>query len=119
MTQYVKNPVGFLRSSGLLFELNRRVLHPFGVALAVETDEADMENSVSFTAQLVDARDDPDGFLFAPETYDSGWLRFRRFTMSQADRLARRIKTLGWLEQNTRFDDERAELAVEDTSNGT
>jgi hypothetical protein len=63
---YLKDPGKFLVDSGLLFEINRRVLHPFGLALAIEFP--DNESAAKLAAEsenagfrLWDNRDDFEG----------------------------------------------------------
>lgn len=53
-----------LLDSGLLGEINRAVLHPRGLALAVQMDDND--RAVGFSG-LVDCRDDPEGIWFDAE----------------------------------------------------
>lgn len=53
----------YVRSSGALLELNRLVLHPIGLALAVLSDGS---------AKILDYREDPEGFCFSesPDVFD-------------------------------------------------
>jgi hypothetical protein len=48
------------REKGYLQEVNRRFLHPIGLALAVTVDDA----GVYSLSGVLDARDDPEGFVF-------------------------------------------------------
>lgn len=50
------------RDGGYLQEVNRRVLHPLGLALSVETDDA---GRVIGFGPIWDERDDPEGIVFA------------------------------------------------------
>ena len=50
------------RELGLLQEINRRVLHPAGLALGVTFDR--LGRGLSFEAEILDAREDPAGFAF-------------------------------------------------------
>lgn len=54
----------FLQENGLLGEINRLVLHPRGLALAVLVDDND--KAVGFSG-LLDYRDDPSGIWFDAE----------------------------------------------------
>lgn len=56
------------RDSGLLQEVNRQWFHPRGLALYVTVDSG--AGTVGFGG-ILDARDDPEGFLFAPEEPDA------------------------------------------------
>lgn len=58
-----------LREWGLLFEINRLVLHPLGLALAVEIDDNGNE---TFSSKVWDYRDDPEGIIFEEETFNQG-----------------------------------------------
>lgn len=49
------------RELGLLQEINRIVLHPLGLALAVELDDETGEESI---VEVWDSRDDPEGFIY-------------------------------------------------------
>ena len=65
-----------LHRSGLLFEINRAVLHPLGLALAIwESDDG----AIAGFAGLIDHRDDPEGMIFSEETLRSGLERLRAF----------------------------------------
>lgn len=84
-----------LRDSGLLFEVNRRVLHPLGLALSVAVDDED----VSF-GPIWDGRDDPEGFAFDEELFASGKHKLRRYMQERGQAaLDERKKRLGFVEQ--------------------
>lgn len=53
---------------GFLFEVNRRVLHPFGLALEVTKDE---DGNMSFGG-VWDCQDDPEGIIFDDEAFRQG-----------------------------------------------
>jgi hypothetical protein len=86
-----------LLESGLLFEVNRRVLHPFGLALAVAYDRNyDSHRLLSRLART----EEPEGFSFEPEALSDGYDRLRRFMRSGGyDRLAARYERLGFRSQ--------------------
>lgn len=84
------DPIRFLHESGLLFEINRRILHPLGYALAgyIESD-----GSMVFGG-IVDATGDPDGMAFEAQTFAAGVARFEEYMRSvgsrrHADRIAK------------------------------
>lgn len=60
MSDVKKMSVAEFRELGYLQELNRRFLHPLGLALEVVTEEDGSEHF----GEVWDARDDPEGFLF-------------------------------------------------------
>lgn len=89
---------------GLLFEINRRVLHPLGMALAVEMDEE--ENAV-FSNDVWDCRDDPEGFIFEEKTFIAGQEKYQKFLDEQGnDILKSRRINLGFIEQEKGDSDE-------------
>jgi hypothetical protein len=56
------------RSLGLLRELNRRFLHPIGLAMAVTIDEDTNEENLGY---IIDSRDDPEGFIYSQDTFET------------------------------------------------
>lgn len=91
----------FLRDSGLLGEINRRVLHPLGLALQLETgrpDDGGEEPLIGLgTLIRVDA---PDGIVFDQDTLDDVAAKLHAF-MSR-DGLTRhltRLRAVGYVEQ--------------------
>jgi len=96
----IKDPIGFLRSSGLLFEINRKVLHPYGLAMAVyPTDDGETEVG---TISLMDSREDKEGYLFNESTYISGVTKLSEFLEGFGnEKLAERQDELGYVFQET------------------
>lgn len=83
---------------GLIFEINRKVLHPLGLAIAVEITE----KGTSFSDGVWDYRDDPEGLLFSGETFDQGNTKFKKFMEEfGANKLLERANTLGYIYQTT------------------
>jgi hypothetical protein len=60
----------YLLDTGLLFEINRTVLHPLGLALSVECDDETEE--VNGFAYLWDSTDDSEGICFSTEILVEG-----------------------------------------------
>lgn len=98
---HIKSPAAFLVDSGLLFEINRRILHPLGLALAVEVPDVPDEN-VSSTFQVLDMREDPEGVIFEDETYLQGKAKLKAFleTCKFQERLMVRRTSLGFVVQS-------------------
>ena len=103
----------FLRDNGLLFEINRKVLHPLGLALEVvcERDEQTGESKeVLGFGGLWDCRDDPEGVLFGSETFADGFGKYEKYMVETGGKnTKKRLETLGFLEQEpeeTVFDGE-------------
>lgn len=65
-TPIKKMSVREFRERGYLQELNRRFLHPLGLAIEVALDEDGVERF----GQVWDYRDDPEGLIFAPGMID-------------------------------------------------
>lgn len=90
----------FLQSSGLLFEINRTVLHPVGMALAVVVDDdgAFHENEV----RLIQT-DDPEGIVFNRGTFEDengAADRLKRYMVARGNALhACRESNLGFVVQ--------------------
>jgi hypothetical protein len=82
----------FLRESGLLFEVNRKVLHPYGLGLMVEYDSADRAGPVARICGL-QRTDDPAGMHFA-DAGDS-ISKLQRFEYLNRHRIEARRKALG------------------------
>jgi hypothetical protein len=63
-----ENPADFLHKSGLLYRINREILHPLGLAMAIEYPDT-MEECNGLPAKVsVYYVDDEDGILFEHET---------------------------------------------------
>jgi hypothetical protein len=73
------------RDDGYLQELNRRFLHPLGLALALEVDPETSEPNGRI--KVWDGRDDPEGYVFV------GWTAGDRERGARIDEdLQRRLK---------------------------
>lgn len=92
----IDNPAKFLVDTGLLFEINRAVLHPFGVAMAVTLDD-DGKYKESFG--LLDARDDPEGWVFDDASFAECEAKYAAFGKAERDRIFRRLDSLGFIRQ--------------------
>jgi hypothetical protein len=85
----------FLHRSGLLFEINRTVLHPLGLALGFEADEA--TGGAVGPLRLVDSRHDPEGMVYPDEILRSGLERLRAYGVAAIR--AERKERLGFMVQ--------------------
>lgn len=94
----IKNSARFLLDSGLLFEINRKVLHPLGLALHVELDD-DSHTKVLFS-DVLDSREDPEGFIFSPESFEDGIEKLEKYMAEEGQKmLESRMAKLGYLIQ--------------------
>lgn len=95
-----KNAARTLLDTGLLFEINRRVLHPFGLALVVNIDLETKEEKIMQVLQ--DNTDDPEGLIFDEETLASGSKKFQRFMDEEGKtKFLARLKGLGYVIQDS------------------
>lgn len=88
-----------LRDFGYLQEVNRRFFHPLGLALAVDITEDESED---FILGVLDARDDPEGFIFDPDSVETDAERMRKYRNVEdqwQQRCAIRLKGLGYAVQ--------------------
>lgn len=109
--EVIKIPAGqFLLDSGLLFEINRKVLHPFGLALEVIESPEPLEEAYRedndppptyvISNQLWDYRDDEEGMIFAEKTFREGFMKLKKFMAEFGfERLNTRAKALGYVIQ--------------------
>lgn len=98
----------FLYQSGLLFEINRRVLHPLGLALEIQQDDEDSDK-IGFGG-LWDYRNDPEGLYFDAESFDSGAARLGAFLGHDVPtRFEQRERTLGFVIQVAGVPDDEPE----------
>lgn len=79
------------REMGLLQEMNRRFLHPLGLAMEVIVDKETGEERIE---RLWDNREDPEGWNFIPGLIDAE--KARAIFDEEARRLDYRERTLGY-----------------------
>lgn len=82
---------------GLLQEINRRILHPIGLALAVEVEDG-TGHVLGIADELIDHRDDLEGMIY-PVLGPTREARARWLDADQATRHAVRRRALGYVVQ--------------------
>lgn len=93
-----------LYNTGLLFEINRRVLHPLGLAMSVQVEDDGMVD----IAPLV-RTSDPEGIHYWPETLEEGFKKYQTFMKAGGlERMRRREAALGYIEQEIPSDKDTA-----------
>lgn len=92
----IENPFGFLLDSGLLFEINRAILNPFGLAMEVTQDLETGE--VSFHA-ILDYRKDEEGIFYGEKKFKIGQEKLENFYSENKERTEVRKKKLGFIKQ--------------------
>ena len=86
------------RDSGLLQEVNRRLLHPLGVALSVTVD--DDSGKVLGPGPIWDYRNDPEGLRFSAEELDADTASAARaIDHFWAEATRQRTERFGWVVQ--------------------
>lgn len=88
--------IKFLLDSGLLFEINRTVLHPLGLALAVMVSD---DGDCKFDG-LWDSREDPEGIIFTDEVLKEGTEKHLKYLREEGfEKLQQRYEKLGYVRQ--------------------
>lgn len=89
------NAVKFLRETGLLFQINRDILHPLGLAL--EAKMYDDKSGEGMIVDLWDCRDEPEGIIYGEETLIRNEKKLKKFQEEFADqKIIERHNTLGF-----------------------
>lgn len=92
-----------LVDSGLLFELNRRVLHPVGMALALSWDGGTTDGEPDAVTLITTA--DPDGLVFGPDGIRDGSAKLQAFMDAcGTSKVEARRAALGFIEENSMQD---------------
>lgn len=96
--KFIEDPTSFLIDSGLLFEVNRRLFHPLGLALAINKNPKDKEQAEVY---LWDCRDDKEGLVFSEETFKDGKDKFSAYLAKEGGSFINgRYEALGYIEQS-------------------
>jgi len=117
----IRESAKFLLDTGLLFEINRQILNPLGLALEVDviTDKTGAVETVF--GKVWDYRDDPEGILMPDENYQTGLQKFTTFMSDEGNAiLERRKANLGFITQpppDEKDDNEEIEESDEKDSN--
>lgn len=80
----------FLLDSGLLFEINRQILNPFGLALVLKRLP---DGKLVLADQLKDCREKPDDAFLDPAAFESGKSKLQDF-----------LREFGWGQMEKRRD---------------
>jgi hypothetical protein len=92
----IKQYEKFLIDNGIIFEINRTILHPVGLELVVETS-FDNRRKLSITG--LEETEDEDGFIYDDESFDLNSQQFGQFVQSKKSRIDHRKKSLGFIVQ--------------------
>jgi len=94
--KYVTDPATLLLDAGFLFEINRRILHPHGLALAITVPT---EPSETLTIHLWDCREDLEGVDFSDESFKEGSDKYAATLDKAQSRFRARKECLGYVIQ--------------------
>ena len=87
-----------LKDTGLLYEINRLVLHPLGLALTVCWKESDADKTIVDVTVM--STEDPEGFVFGDEMHALGKSKLDAYMQREGDaKHAARKAALGYLVQ--------------------
>jgi hypothetical protein len=87
----------FLIDKGLVFEINRKVLHPLGLALIIDLDP---QNKKRLIITGILETQDQEGFLYDDETFAVGDKKYNQYLKEEGnDRLEFRKNKLNFIEQ--------------------
>lgn len=82
----------YLFESGLLFEINRSILHSVGIGIVVKKDETG-----KMILDFKDYRDKPEELIFTEPVYKRGHEKLEDFMVDFGhDQVKKRTKVLGW-----------------------
>lgn len=89
----------FLVDNGLIFEINRKVLHPLGFAMVVDVDPKNRKH-LSITA--LEDTEDSEGFVYDSEGFEIGTDKYKRFLEKKGgkEKLDARLAKYGFIEQD-------------------
>lgn len=87
-------PVKDIYLSGVLMEANRQFFHPHGLVLAI-TWEEDWQGKL----WIMDARDDPEGFVFQDLTSEEDMRKYETVQQMKEDKADARLNKFGWIVQ--------------------
>lgn len=100
----IKGYARFLVDNGLLFEINRRILHPLGLDLRADVSSEDRKKLI--IEGLYQLEGDPDGFLFDEESLAANFEKLKNFMDRDGSvKLDEREKRLGFVIQGEDRDD--------------
>jgi hypothetical protein len=92
----IEDPAMFLFETGILYKINKAVLHPLGYALAIGKHE----NGEMSILGLIDYTTNPQGATYTKEAFEVGRQKFKRHLQEKGSaRLKMRKQALGYVFQ--------------------
>jgi len=100
----IKGFARYMVDNGLLFEINRQVLHPLGLALVADVD---YDNPKYLRLDGLYKTDDAEGVLYDPETFETNQKVYQTFLDKEGrGKLSNRKRILGYIIQGEEQSDE-------------
>jgi len=96
MSEPIKNFTKYMLDNGLLFEINRRVLHPLGLVLIIDKD---WSNKTKLAITGLYQTEDKEGFLFDEEAFEVGSSNFAKYLKKEGSRIDNRKEVYNFVEQ--------------------
>lgn len=94
----MNNFAKFMLDNGLVWEINRKVLHPLGLAMIVDVDR---NNRRQLKVIDLAETEDKEGFLYDAEAFEVGKEKFDKFLKKGGqERLDARMAKYGFIEQD-------------------
>jgi hypothetical protein len=90
-----ENPVEFLVENGVLFEMNRQVLHPLGLELHFRLNDEGRLTAID----LLDNREGAQPISFSPEAFDAGRARYEQYLKEHGRRNMLKRRKVGMVIQ--------------------
>ena len=95
MRPKIENPADFLRASGILFEINRQVLHPLGMELHLHADDDDGIGGID----IEDNRGEAEPICFTAEAFNEGRARYEDYLAEHGRENIQKRRRLGMVIQ--------------------
>jgi hypothetical protein len=91
----IEKPAVFLQETGILFEINRQVLHPLGLELHLATGE----DGELARLEILDNRARQEPIYFPPETFEDGREKYERYMAEHGRRNIQKRRLIGMVIQ--------------------
>lgn len=91
----IDHPARFLAEHGILFEVNRQILHPLGMELRLELDEGGRLERL----ELLDNRESPVPIYFTAEEFDEGRAKYEKYLEEYGRRNMQKRRQMGVVTQ--------------------
>lgn len=91
----IERPASFLVDNGILFEINRQVLHPLGLELDLEIEEDGAKAEIV----LSDNRPSAEPIYFTTEEFEEGREKYQRYMQEHGRRNIQKRRQIGMVIQ--------------------